>query len=342
MARILGTMARAESEKTSDRIQRKALEKAMKGEPWVGGNRPFGYQKGGMEFEKREVLALQEITPRFLAGESLYSLCRWINEQGILTPAGKPFRAKALRDILNNPRISGQRAYKGEIVGSATWPPVISREEGEAIRAVFNRRKRLEAPARTSLLVGLLVCGICGKKLVSHNKEGNRRYICRKDTMTGRGCGGIYITANLVEEFIVNAVLTRLNSPEMERSLTQDKPNRKAIALHAELTSLDDRYIELAEMVGQGEMSRVDYQIARKIVDQRKSELERTLAKERGVIALAGGLGSPQLISKKWQTLNLDRQRAILKAILESVQVDKVIQAGMGFNPARLRPVWKF
>ena len=141
---------------------------------------------------------------------------------------------------------------------------------------------------------------------------------------------------------MVEAVITRLNSPEMERSLTEPKPNPKALALNAELSGLDDRYIELAEMVEQGEMSRVEYQAAKKIVDERKADLERVLAKERGVVALSGGLGPPQLITQKWKSLNLDRQRAILKAMLESVQVDKVIQRGMPFNPQRLRPIWKF
>ncbi len=152
-----------------------------------------------------------------------------------MIPAKRPFRTKALRDILCNPRISGERTYKGEIVAPAIWPAIISKEEGEAVRAVFKSRMRMEAPARTSLLIGLLVCGICGKKLISTSKEGNRRYICRKDLVSGHGCGGVYFTANRVEDFLANAVLTRLNSPEMERSLKQDKRNPKAFALHANL-----------------------------------------------------------------------------------------------------------
>lgn len=166
--------------------------------------------------------------------------------------------------------------------------------------------------------------------------------MCRKDTVTGRGCGGIYITADLVENFVVKAVLTRLNSPEMERSLSQAKPNPKALATHAELSALDNRFIELAEMVAEGEFSRVQYQAAMKVATERKGELEKTLAKERGVVGLAGGLGSPQIIAQKWQGLNLDRQRTVLKSILESIQVDKVIEKGMPFNPARSRPIWKF
>ena len=243
---------------------------------------------------------------------------------------------------MHTPRVSGERGYKGEIVDPADWEGIITKEEGEAVRSIFSSGKRPVAPARTSLLVGVLVCRVSGKKLIASNKVGVRRYICRKDTVTGRGCGGIYITADRVENFIVEAVLTRLNSPEMERSLTQSKPNPKALGLHAELSALDSRYIELAEMVGQGKMSRVEYQAAKKIVDERKIELERTLAKEQGVRALGGNLTSPQLITQKWKSLNLDWKRAILKAILESVRVDKVIQAGMPFNPSRLRPIWKF
>lgn len=91
--------------------------------------------------------------------------------------------------------------------------------------------------------------------------------------------------------------------------------------------------------MAEGEFTRVQFQAAMKLATERKGELERTLAKERGVVTLAGGMGSSQMIAQKWQTLNLDRQRAILRSILESIQVDKVLEKGMPFNPARIRPV---
>ena len=50
------------------------------------------------------------------------------------------------------------------------------------------------------------------------------------------------MTAVPLEDFIVDAVLTRLNSPEMDRSLKHEKANPKALALHAELSALDQRY----------------------------------------------------------------------------------------------------
>lgn len=103
-----------------------------------------------MEIEDREAIAIREVVQRFLAREGMNSLCRWLNDHEITTQAGRPFRAKALRDILINPRNSGQRAYKGEIAALAKWPAIITIEEGEAIRATLNSRKRQEAPARTN------------------------------------------------------------------------------------------------------------------------------------------------------------------------------------------------
>ena len=92
-------------------------------------------------------------------------------------------------------------------------------------------------------------------------------------------------------------MLTRLNSPEMERTLSSSNPNPKALAINSELSTLDDRFIELAEMVAQGEFTRVQYQAAMKVAEINKNEIEGCLAKERGGIALSGGLGSPQLIA---------------------------------------------
>ena len=75
----------------------------------------------------------------------------------------------------------------------------------------------------------------------------------------------------------MQAVLTRLNSPEMERSLIQNSPNSKALASNSQLRGLDDRYLELAEMLGQDEVYRGEFQATQKIVDERKEALETVL-----------------------------------------------------------------
>lgn len=341
-ARLLGTFARAESEKTSSRLQRKAYDKAVKGEPWSTGSRPFGYEADCITINKSEAVILKEVVKRVLAGESINSVCKWMYEKEILTPAGKPFKVKALKDVLMRARNCGLREYKGEIVAEAVWEPIISREEYDAIVAIFKARKLTGPVARSYLLTGIIRCGICGKKLISNRKDGAGRYLCRKDPVTGVGCGGIYVSKKQVEEFISAAVLTRLNSPEMERALADKSDNSQVLAIHTELSQIGDRQVELAEMVAMGEMTRVQYQAAMKKIDTKKSEMERILSKERGAVFMDGDLATPELIVSKWSGLNLDRQRAILMAVLESVLVFKSPKKGYGFDHRRLKPVWKF
>ncbi len=73
---------------------------------------------------------------------------------------------------MTSARIAGLRTYLGEVVGPATWEPIIDRAAWEAAKAVFadpERRRRQGAPRRY-LLTGLgLVCGRpgCGSPLVA-------------------------------------------------------------------------------------------------------------------------------------------------------------------------------
>lgn len=150
------------------------------------------------------------------------------------------------------------------------------------------------------------------------------------------------ITDDLVEDFIAQAILTRLNSSDMERSLIQTKPNPKAQPTHTELSEIDGRFIELAEMVAEGEFARMQYQTAIKVAMERKTPWESTLGRGRGVVALVEGVGSPQIIAQRWKSLDLLRQRAILMSVSERIELDKVTVKGMPFNSNRVRPVWRY
>jgi hypothetical protein len=288
-----------------------------------------------------EAQALREITTRFLAGESLYSLARWLNEKSFLTPAGNPFKAKALRDILKSARISGRREYYGEIVADAIWPAIISKDESDAIRAIFANRAPKNKVARSYLLTGLLICGVCGRRLISNRKAESKRYICRKDPVSGLGCGGIYITADHVESFVSEAVLTRLNTPNLEKAIRERKPDSNTLSAHRELSALSEREIELAEMFAMGEMNRNELQSAKNKITSRKRELELVISKELTALTIDHELSSPELIVQRWGSLNPDKQRAIIKAVLEHVAVFKAKRGINHFDPSRLQPAWR-
>src|SRR4051794_28908186 len=98
--------------------------------------------------------------------------------------------------MLASPRISGQRAHKGEIVADAEWDGVISRQDGEQIRArLADPNRRTNKSARRYLLVRLLKCWNCSEYLVAApraprapGEDSTRRYGCRKGPGFS-GCG---------------------------------------------------------------------------------------------------------------------------------------------------------
>src|SRR5690606_22902533 len=76
--------------------------------------------------------------------------------------------------------------------------------------------RRTNRSARRYLLSGMLRCGKCGGRLYSMPKNGVRRYGCAMGP-DQRGCGGVFIYAQMLEEWIAAAVLHRLDSPDMHQ-----------------------------------------------------------------------------------------------------------------------------
>ena len=76
-------------------------------------------------------------------------------------------------------------------------------------------------------------------------------------------------------------------------------------------------------MFANGEMSRSEFAAAKKISNAKRAELERALTKEVSAVLLDAQIESPKLVANKWNDLNLDRQRTILKAVLETVRCIK-------------------
>src|SRR5215210_6821258 len=216
MARILGAVAKKESDDKSRRIQRKHEELAAHGKRSGGGSRAYGFERDGVTIRESEAVIVRECVRRFLAGESLRSICTDLNARGERSARGGEWSPQTLRRMLGSGRISGQREHRGEIVAAAEWPALIEPAETAQIRArLADPDRRTNKSARRYLLAGLLKCGLCGERLVARPRAGGlRRYACAKGPGFS-GCGGTYINADPVEAFVIEAILYRLDSPEL-------------------------------------------------------------------------------------------------------------------------------
>ncbi len=219
-ARILGAVARSESDIKSRRIRRKHQELAEAGKLTGGGSRPYGYLADRRSLHPDEAPYLREAAARVVAGDSLRSVAGDFNARGIRTVSGRPWSTSVLARILRSARISARREHHGEITAAGDWQAIVSPDESDRLRAILgDPARRTNRTARRYLLAGLLRCGLCGATLVARPRtDGSRRYICPKGPGQA-GCGGIAVLSDPVEQLIAEAVLYRLDTPELVAAL---------------------------------------------------------------------------------------------------------------------------
>jgi hypothetical protein len=185
----------------------------------------------------------------------------------------------------------------------------------------------------------MLRCGKCGGKLFSSARGDERRYVC----MSGpdhRGCGGVTVAAPPVEEWLTAAVLYRLDTADMEAVLTgQQAQDTRHAELTAEREKLQARMVELSEMFSEGEVSRMEWKAARDPLERQLTMIDQQLARAAGGHALAQIIGQGDALRAGWATMNLERQHAIIRTVLDYATIQPAERLGR-FYPDRIIPVW--
>ena len=342
-ARILGAVARKESDDKSRRLRRKHLEIARAGRTSGGGTRPYGYAADRITVIPEEAKVIKEVAERILAGESLRSVATDLNDRGIATVTGRAWSPHTVRQMLIGARLSGQREHHGEIVGKATWRAIITPAQTARLRALLtDPERRTNRVARKYLLSGLLRCGACGTTMVSRPREDHtRRYCCPRDPGRG-GCGKTFILAEEVEAFVVDAALQRLSSERLAASIRRRSSTDAAAAkvireLDRDQTQLDD----LAAAYGQNSISFREWQAARSPIALRMKAATATLNQLQGTSVLEGVLNHAGSVRAAYESLPLARQQAVLKATLDGVYVGAAVRGRNRFDSGRLKPVWR-
>lgn len=347
VARITAAVAANESARKRARILRKIEQNVAAGRPNGGANRPFGYEDDKITIRESEAQVIRAVVDRFVQGESLRSLVAWLQAEGVPTPGkAEVWRTTSLRNVLLSGRIAGLREHRGVVTGEAVWEPIITREQRERILAVFASRKRTgrRTPQRY-LLSGLLRCGKCDGRLFSaarRTPQGKveRRYVCQSGPDHG-GCGKLTISAVPVETWLTEAALYRLDTPEVTAAL---EGRHETDARHADAVTLLEeaqrRLTDVAEMFAAGDITKAEYLAARPVAEAKAAEAARVLESLAAKDTLDSLVGNGTLIRERWDTYSLDRQHAIIRAILPSATIAAGSHGRGNFDPDRVQPHW--
>ncbi|MEU8531563.1 recombinase family protein [Streptomyces parvulus] len=336
VARMLGNVARYESEHKGHRVARARQQKAMAGE-WAGGIRPFGWgvptgevkkridRKTGEEVEVAELdmtkvvpdeaEALRHWTDQILAGASVRSLVKWCADKGVLTTRGNPVTHQDMRDMLIRPRNAGIAVYKGEEVGRGQWEPIVDEAKYRAVVAILKDPSRRTTPGAAPKWLGSLLyrCGRgdCGTGMTV-TQSGGRRYPSYK-CPTGHGGGR---RAEVVDQYVEDTIVERLEKPDAHELLEPAPDGVNVAALQVEGEQIRARLRNLAGKYGAGEMGDMEYAIASDTARGQLEGVTRQLARAATADPLAGLVGAPD-VRAAWKALELDRKRAVLRSLVE-------------------------
>jgi DNA invertase Pin-like site-specific DNA recombinase len=337
-ARVVGAVARHESEHKSARLRRKHLELAERGQV-SGGGRAYGYADDKVHIVKAEAKVVQECARRLLAGETLRSVTADLNRRGVPTVTGAQWSTVVVKRMMVAPRWAGLRQHADLAQPiRACWPAIINEADHRRLLALLTDPARLKNRSpRRYLLTGIAVCSLCGAKLVARPRADKRRsYVCA----TGpnfHGCGKIRVLAEPLEDLVVQAAIRRLDTPDLAAAARTDDNTDDTLDRLAEI---ETRLAELGEMWATGELDRTGWTAARRRLETEQQTLTATVRAETSGRAVRADLRAPGGLGAAWPSLSFDRQRAIVAAVIENVVVGPAVKGRARFDPERVHVTW--
>jgi site-specific DNA recombinase len=232
----------------------------------------------------------------------------------------------------------------GEFLAQGDWQPILSREAVEQIRAVLtDPGRRIARRQPQSLLTGVLVCGrrSCGAPLsLSTHPRWGRRYACvYQPGMDSRG--GLTIVADPVDAMISAAVLEVLAGSHL-RTVRQERRRSDGTTAERDLLEARRDRDALAAQRARGDISPSEWATMRRVLTERIERAERAVVATGLGLAALSGIPGGRRARTWWANAPLDKRRAVVRTLIESVPIAPALAVTNKFDPARVgEPVWR-
>lgn len=357
VARQLGAVARYESEQTAGRTRAGKADAASRG-AWNGGQRIYGYalvpqyerQPGESALRQvpDEAQVVQEAARRVLAGESLRSCARALNEARKSTTTGGAWTGSALRKVLLRPATAGLRGSAGEVLSTGLWAPLLDEDTWRGVVALLSdpSRRTTDRYVRTYLGSGLYACGVCGGPLTGNTTAGGgpgeRRAAYRCRVADRDGVSHVVRDVQRLDGFVVDVIVARLSKAD---ALSACAPTHEdTTPLQTEAAALRARLEEAARGWAAGVLTQAQLLAATNEMRGRLEEVEVRIGRAKKGNAL-DGLTDTKDVSAAWQALSLDRRRAVLELLAQVTVLPRKragrLPGGATFDPAAVNISWK-
>jgi hypothetical protein len=261
-----------------------------------------------------------------------------LDARGVPFSTGKPAKEgwseNRIRRILTNPSYTGKRTHHGQVVGDATWEPILDDQTFDACVAKYAdpaRQKYRGGADVKHLLSGIARCGICGSPLYAGKSRGWSVYVCRA------GKGHLTRSKEYLEDYVTAVILERLATIELD-DITAEAPEAaearaEAVELRARLDSAVAEFT--AGELSAGTLAKVEADLEPRIAEAERRA--RAAGPSLAVAALAG-----EGVDGRWDALTVEQRREIVRTLMHVTVLPSSRPGGSkGFDPDAVRLEWR-
>jgi DNA invertase Pin-like site-specific DNA recombinase len=331
VARVLGAFARSESETMSERIKRKQQELRANGHH-LGGRRCFGLTEGRTDLMDYEAALIRKAASDLLAGVSGRRIVAQWNAAGLTTTGGRQWNSTKLRDVMLSEWARGLTTDGTP----AQWPTIIDATTAKRLDALYADPTRMSSRpgSKRKLLTGLLYCERCNEPLGARVNNGASSY----GHQNPKGCA-LKIKAAAIDEDVSDRLQARINS---YRAVMVTLEAVEPTADESELEGLVQEESDLTEMLGMGQIKAAAYAKAVAIIDQRRAVVLAGVRRDLEVEQDRAARAKAFSMAAKWDTLDVEDQRAVLRAFVERIELRPApVKGRPTYDPDRVEVTWR-
>lgn len=278
----------------AEEVKRGMTEKARRG--GLQSTPSFGYtvEENKLLPVPEEAELIRSIFSRFIAGEGLYPIARWLNDMGVTTHRGSKFENRTIEYILRNPVYIGKlrwnpsgrtrRDFTNEniILSDAEHEALISDETWEAaqrrmaqVKAQWKYHSRPVSEHR-DWLSGLVRCASCGNTLIFSKPH---YWKCNAYAK-----GACKTSQHTTDERLKSMLITAMEHDAISHfplnySVVQSKPEKldEQSLLQEQLEGIEKKLSRLREAYLAGVESLDGYSTAKTMLEQQQEKIESQL-----------------------------------------------------------------
>lgn len=353
VARIKASVDAAEVERTAERVARAHLQMAQSGEP-VGGTRPFGWDPDKRTLHPVEAGLVRDAAEAILAGVTAVTIAKDWNRIGVPTTRGNAWSGEAVKQVLRSPRVAGWRVHREGIARGCDGEPVRGRYDAilddsvwrAVVVALRQPEKRSRVPRkgrRTSLLGGVLRCGVCGGPMWSGRvgwQRGGQTYMthvyrCDAKSRDASADHGNAVSGEPLDE-LVGQRIVELSELVREIDPAPAGADERLAAIHEEISAINDLIADVMAAFRERRLSGSVVFDNVTTMEARRDEL----AAERDALEASPARREP-VSAQSWAGYDVDRRRALVERLAEAVYVHKPDRRTNRFDPERVEIVWR-